>query len=121
MNYGQLKDKEFKELFRKTFPNLRYTNRYGSDIEFTKNDVYYVVEYENSSRGLTSNLARIARRNEGLSQPVVVVMLYTDLHEQKHKGDRLNATFIAQLLLNKMKVHIVRARDIFDWQYILDL
>lgn len=101
MNRLNLKDKEFKQ----TIPSDSFF--YGSDCQWEKNGQIYLIEYENSSRGMTSNLLRILRIKESNPKDVInVLFIRTENHVKKHNNDKRNFDFILSIY-NKQKVQVL--------------
>jgi hypothetical protein len=105
-----MKDKEFKDFIKSVFPQHHRINRFNCDFEIEiKSGIYLVFECENSSRGLTSNLVRLARRSVNHRQ-LYVVFLRTEHHQNKHKIDYENFSFI-QSKFEHLDVELINLSD----------
>ena len=122
--WSQLKDMEFKHKFKASFDIKCANHGFGSDIEYKIGDTYVLIEYENSSRGMLSNLARVYRRFK-IKQPKYLVLIYlrTDIHIQRFKNDKENthnfADLIGQSEGDKFCVKTFAAADYLEWSEYL--
>lgn len=66
-------------------------NKFNSDYEKTINGISYIIEYENSSRGMVSNLVKILRREP---KNCKILFIRTSLHEKKHNADYANFRYL---------------------------
>jgi hypothetical protein len=118
--FAQLKDLQFKSLAGK-----RDFSLYGSDVEMLHSDLYFVIEYENSSRGLCANLLRILRLQDIHKQKIRIILIRTDKHVKMHGTDFLNCSKLIELVpqSDQLKIVIIDGCDFkgFDPAYLAGL
>lgn len=121
--WEQLKDAEFKKKIKEELPkSLSRSNLFGSDFEIDLGDHKILLEYENSSRGLTSNLGRTYCKFLELKNfEVTVFFIRTSTHKKKHNRDYLNFRAFSDLIKEKhpkFRVLCYGPED-FSWLNIL--
>ncbi|MDD5650776.1 MAG: hypothetical protein PHF86_10250 [Candidatus Nanoarchaeia archaeon] len=108
--YAQLKDSEFKKQM-----SIKYGEsdklKLNSDYEKIIDDTIYTFEYENSSRGLTSNLAKILRKSNG--RKIKVFFIRTLVHEYCHTPDARNFIYLCK----NLKIENVEIFMNFGWNF----
>jgi hypothetical protein len=121
VDWSQMPDAVFKKEMSKMFKP--HKAGFGCDFEFIQKEKLWLIEYENSSRGLASNTLRVFRKMNERANPelnIELVLVQTKLHQEKHNGDLLNAKWLIQHNPYKNLQIKIRHGQSLNWKEILN-
>lgn len=101
-----LRDIEFKNLIKNKFSSIKYARlpKFIADFSCLFNDIYYCIEYENSSRGMVTHTAKYLWLAQNYPNKFFkVLIIRSKNHQDKYRQDFLLSQAIIKGAVNSVK------------------
>src|SRR5690606_34367832 len=104
---------QFKDMVKREL-DVQFSNSFNSDCEFVHNGELFLIEYENSSRGLISNFAKIISKKDKIKNKTNLIFIRTLRHQRDCNNDyKYLKSLIKEISVENLKISIINEQD-FD-------